>query len=119
MRKLLAITALALAVALPSVAGGHTPSTAKTYTVKVGDDFFSPTKRTIHKRDIVKWVWVGENGKAGQTINEHTIVESKDRFQSLPKTEGTYKFRFKKAGKFTIYCAEHTDKMKLTVRVVE
>jgi plastocyanin len=119
MRKLTLLTSLALIAVIPAVAGGHTPSSAKTYTVKVGDDFFSPTKRTIHKRDIVKWVWVGENGKAGQTINEHTVVESKDRFQSATKTEGTFKFRFKKAGKFTIYCAEHTDKMKLTVRVVE
>ena len=116
MRKLLALTALALAVAIPGVAGGHT-TTAKTYTVKTGDDFFDPTKRTIHVRDIVKWVWVGADRKPGATINEHTIVESKDRFQSLPKTEGTFRYRFKKAGKFTIYCAEHPDKMKLTVTV--
>jgi len=118
MRKLLALTALALAVAIPSVAGGH-GTAAKTYTVKTGDDFFSPTKRTIHKKDIVKWVWVGADGKAGATVNEHSIVETKDRFQSLSKTEGTFKYRFKKAGKFTIVCGEHPDTMNLTVRVKE
>ena len=118
-RLLLALTCLAVAVAVPTVAAGHTPSSSKTYTVKVGDDYFDPTKRTIHKRDIVKWVWVGADRKPGATTNEHTIVESKDRFKSLTKTEGTFRFRFKKAGKFTVFCAEHPDDMKLTVRVKE
>ena len=119
MRKLfLTPLALAAAVALPTVAGGH-EGAAKTHTVKTGDNFFDPTKRTIHKKDIIKWVWVGEDRKSGPTVNEHTIVESKDRFQSATKTEGTYKFRFKKTGKFTIFCAEHPEEMKLTVRVKE
>ena len=117
MRKLVLLTSLALIVAIPAVAGGHTTSKSKTYTVKVGDDFFSPTKRTIHVRDIVKWVWVGEDGKAGTTINEHSIVETKDRFNSLSKTEGTYKYRFKKAGKFTIVCGEHPEDMIFRVTV--
>jgi plastocyanin len=116
MRKLLVLTALALAAAIPAVAGGHSTS-AKTYTVKVGDDFFSPTKRTIHVRDIVKWTWVGEDGKAGTTLNEHSIVETKDRFNSPSKTEGTFKHRFKKAGKFTIVCGEHPETMIFRVTV--
>jgi plastocyanin len=119
MRRLLllltaAATALALAVALPA-SGHHRP--AKTITVKTGDDFFSPTSKTIHKRDIIKWVWVGADGKPGETINEHTIVEAKDRFSSKAKTSGTYKVRFKSAGKFTVYCGEHPETMKLTVKV--
>jgi plastocyanin len=115
-RLLLTLTILALAVAIPSVAVGH-DATPKTYTVKVSDNAFTPTKRTIHIKDIVKFVWVGEDGKPGETINEHTIVESKDRFQSKTKLKGTFSYRFKKAGKFTIFCAEHDDEMKLTVRV--
>ena len=118
MRKLILLTSLALLVAIPAVAGGHTPSTNKTYTVKVGDDFFSPTKKTIHVRDIVKWVWVGEDGKRGTTINEHSIVETKDRFKPSPsKTEGTFKYRFKKAGKYTIVCGEHPEDMIFRVTV--
>ena len=117
-RLLLTVTALALAVAIPSVAIGH-DADPKTYKVNVSDNAFTPTKRTIHIKDIVKFVWVGENGRAGETINEHTIVESKDRFQSKPKLKGTFSYRFKKAGKFTIFCAEHDDEMKLTVKVKE
>jgi plastocyanin len=65
----------------------------------------------------VKWQWVREDKKPGSTINEHTIVESKDRFQSKPKTKGTFSFRFKKTGKFTVFCAEHPDDMKVTIKV--
>jgi plastocyanin len=120
MRRLLftlPAAALALAVTIPAASGHHV--TAKTYTVKTGDNFFSPTKRTIHRYDIVKWVWVGEDRKPGATINEHTIAESKDRFQSKTKLKGTFSYRFKKPGKFTVFCAEHPDEMKLTVRVTE
>ena len=115
-RYALLLTLVVLAAAIPTVASGHHVK-AKTHTVKTGDDFFSPKKRTIHVRDVVKWVWVGADGKPGETINEHTIAESKGRFTSKTKTAGTFKYRFKKTGKFTIYCADHPDSMKLTVRV--
>ena len=61
----------------------------------------------------------GQGGRArtGATVNEHTITEAKDRFSSATKTEGTFKYRFKKAGKFTVYCADHPLTMKLTVTV--
>jgi plastocyanin len=110
-RTILSLVAVA-ALAFPATVGA-----AKTYTVKTGDDFFSPTSRTIHKKDLIKWVWVGADGKAGETTNEHTIAEAKGRFKSPTKTRGTYTVRFRAKGKFTIYCAEHPDDMKLTVRV--
>ena len=115
-RLLLVLTCLTAVVAIPTVASGHHRA-AKTITVKVGDDYFSPTSKTIHIRDIVKWQWVGEDRKPGSTINEHTIVESKDRFQSKTKTKGTFSYRFKKTGKFTIFCGEHPDTMKVIIKV--
>ena len=114
MRKLIVtVTALA-ALAFPATVGA-----AKTYTVKTGDDFFDPTKRTIKVNDIVKWVWVGADRKPGETINEHTIAERDGKLKLLSptKTAGTYRFRFKKAGKYVIICAEHQDAMKLRVTV--
>ena len=116
MRRFALISGLALAVAIPAAAIAH-DTASKTYTVKVGDDFFNPTKRTIHVKDSVKWVWVGADGKAGFTVNEHTIVESKDRFASSTTTTGTFRYRFKKSGKFTILCADHPETMKLVVTV--
>ena len=112
MRRLAPLLVLAAVLAFPATVGA-----ARTYTIKVGDDYFSPTKKTIKVDDIVKWVWVGADGKPGQTTNEHTIVEAKDRFHSKTLTEGSYKKRFKKAGKWTIYCGEHANTMKLVVTV--
>ncbi len=112
---LLSLAVLALALAVPG-AGGHTTK-ARTHTVKVGDDFFSPSKKTIHVKDVVKWVWVGPDGKPGETANEHTVTESKGRFTSRELTAGTFKYRFRKSGKFTVYCADHPLTMKLTVSV--
>ena len=112
MRRIaLSIAALAV-LAFPATVGA-----AKTYTVKVGDDFFSPTKKTVKVRDIVKWVWVDASGQPGSTVNEHSIVETKDRFNSTSKTSGSYKFRFKKAGKYTIVCGEHPEDMIFRVTV--
>ncbi|HEX8743855.1 MAG TPA: hypothetical protein VF712_12035 [Thermoleophilaceae bacterium] len=112
-RTLLALAATAALLPASAV--------AKTYSVKTGDDFFSPTKKTIKVGDVVKWVWVGADGAAGETINEHTITERDGKLPKLvseKKTSGTYKFRFKKAGKYVVVCAEHPEDMiiRLTVK---
>ena len=115
MKRTLATAAL-LVLAFPASVG----AAAKTYTVKTGDNFFSPTKKTIRVNDIMKWTWVGEDGKAGETVNEHTIAERDGKLPKLKsstKTSGTYKFRFKKAGKFVVICADHPDEMKIRVTV--
>ncbi len=104
---------------IPAVAGGHHVK-AKTITVKTGDDFFSPTKKTIHLNDIVKWTWVGADGRAGETINEHTIAERDGKLPKLlspTKTSGTYRFRFKKTGKYVVICGEHPETMIFRVTV--
>ncbi len=124
MRRLLLLIPVLLVVALavPAASPG-THRAAKTFTIKVGDDFFSPTKKTVHRNDLVKWVWVGADGKPGETVNEHTVVERTGeklpKLNSKTRTSGSYRFRFKKAGKFTIICADHPEDMVLTVRVTK
>ena len=125
MRRLILLLALSLPIAVLAIPGTSAGShrDAKTFTIKVGDDCFSPTKKTIHKNDIVKWTWVNAEGKSGETINEHTVIESTQ--EKLPKlnsgtrTSGSYKFRFKKAGKFTILCADHPEDMILKIKVTQ
>ena len=119
MRRLILLITLAavLAVAIPVADGATTPQ-PKTFTIKTGDDFFNPTKKTIHVNDILKFTWVGADGKAGETINEHTILDGdKGTWQSKTKTSGTFKRRFKKAGSFTVKCGEHPEDMILKVKV--
>ena len=120
MRRLLPI-AILVALVLPIAVAKGDHRDPKTFTIKTGDDFFEPTKKTIHTRDIVKWVWVGADKKPGETVNQHTIIDAnqgKPYFKnSAPKTRGTFKVRFKKAGSYRILCAEHPEDMVLKLKV--
>jgi plastocyanin len=123
LRKLIPLALLAAAALPVAAATGHDgpEPDPKTYTIKVGDDFFSPTKKTIHKRDVLKWVWVGADRKPGETVNEHTVVEATGeklpKLNSGTKRSGTYRFRFKKVGSYRILCADHPEDMILKVKV--
>jgi plastocyanin len=87
---------------------------AKTETVKVGDDFFSPKKAKIHKNDRIAFEWIGEN--------EHDIVKTKGPggfFESGPLTGSgvLYKHKFKKPGDYKLICSIHQDMtMKVEVK---
>jgi plastocyanin len=117
MKKLLTILAVAALLAALAVTGAGVATGAKlhaagkTKTVTVGDDFYSPKKITIKKGTTIKWVW-----QNGQTDNTHTVTDEKGRFTSKETDTGTYKHKFKKAGKFNIICAVHED-MTMKVRV--
>ena len=116
MRKLFAtfavaslLGALALLGGSVATAGGDV-SAARTKTVQVGDDFFSPTRVRIRRRDIVRWVFVGED--------EHTVTEVNNRFTSPEMTTGVYRRRFRRAGTFRILCALHPSTMRMRVVVL-
>jgi plastocyanin len=115
-RLILPIALLVLAVAVPGAATGGTTTTV-TKKVKLGDDFYSPTKVTIHQKDIVKWIWVGADGKPGTTDNQHTATDSKGKWTSKLKTSGTFSHRFKQVGNFKVICSEHPEDMILKVKV--
>src|SRR2546421_5300922 len=116
MRKplvILAVVALlaALAVTGAGAAAGSHLREAKTKTVQVGDDFFAPTKVTIHRGGKVKWTW------GGGTSHSHTVTEENGKFTSAEKTSGTYKHTFKKKGTFHIFCSVHPEQMQMKVVV--
>jgi plastocyanin len=106
MRKLVATSILA-ALLIASVASG-----AVTKTVKVRDDFFKPTAVTIKKGDTVKWSW-GADG----TKHKHTVSAKSGKWTSANKKTGTYTHTFKNAGKFTVLCTTHPQKMVMKVTV--
>jgi plastocyanin len=101
-----AVAALSLAV-LTSTAG------ARGSTVKVGDDFFSPTEKTVSAGTKVKFNWIGDD--------KHDVVKKRGPggdFSSGPlKGSGVlYTHKFKKAGTYKIICTIHDGmKMKLNV----
>ena len=116
MRKLLiplAVAASLGAFAVTATGADLHAAKAKTKFVKVGDDFYSPTKVTVKPGDSVKWGW--GNG----TDDVHTVTESHGNWTSKRMTVGSFKHKFGKAGTFTIYCAEHPDDMRMRVVVTK
>lgn len=107
---LVAIGAAVLAVA-PATA-----STPKPLPVKVGDDYFTPLKKTVRPGTKVVWKWLATN------TNTHDVKLKKGpkgvkRFHSDPAAaEFTYKRTLKVKGKYSIICTFH-ENMVQTITV--
>jgi plastocyanin len=106
------VGAAAFAVA-PAVAG----STPKPLTVKVGDDYFSPLKKTVKPGTKVVWKWSSVN------TNTHDVKLKKGprgvkKFHSDPAAaDFTYKRVLKVKGKYTVICTFHQNMVQtITVR---
>jgi plastocyanin len=112
-RALLVAGIAALAV-VPAASGAAKP---KPVVVKVGDDYFAPTKLTVAKDTTVVWKWLAVNG------NTHDVKLKKGpkgvkRFQSDPAA-AYYSFKRKLTvkGTYSVICTFHQNMaMTITVR---
>jgi plastocyanin len=103
MRKFLLVTALLAAVfAIPAMA-----ATTKTTTLK--DDYFAKGKITVKKGTTVQWTW--------KTDDKHTVTDLNGSFGSKETKRGSFKHKFKKTGKFTVYCLVHPTVMRQRIVV--
>ena len=104
----LAAVAAVVALVVPSMGGA-----AAGTTVKLGDNFFSPTKKSVSKGTTVRFKWIGDD--------EHNVVKQSGPGGSFA-SETTddpgvnYTKKFKKTGKYKIICTLH-EEMKLTLKV--
>jgi plastocyanin len=102
MRKcLLILTVVAFVFAVPA--------TAATRTTSLQDDFFTKGKLTVKKGTTVVWKW--------HTDDEHTVTDFKGRFGSKQTSHGSFKHKFAKKGKFTVYCLVHPEEMRQKIVV--
>lgn len=110
LRAALALSAVAIVALL---LGGTTASAGRT-TIKLDDNFFSPSSKSIKKGTTVRFKWVGEE--------KHNVVKKKGPGRSFA-SETTdapgvhFKKKFKKAGTYRIICTIHADEMKLKLKV--
>lgn len=106
---LAAIAALTMLPTLGGVAEG-----APTATVKLGDNFFKPAKKTVAKGTKVRFKWVG--------VNPHNVTLKRGPIPSF--ASGTtsrrgvnFAKRFNKAGTYKLFCTIHPLEMKLKLVV--
>lgn len=109
-RLLLAVLAVAV-LALGALAGNA--GARASVTIKVGDDFFSPTEKTVAAGTKVKFNWIGSD--------EHDVVKASGPGGSFSSgsLEGSgvlFAKKFKKEGTYRIICTIH-DGMKMKLKV--
>jgi plastocyanin len=107
MRKLLLLLVV-LAIAVPAVTVSAIAA-GKTRTTSLKDDYFSRGKLTVKKGTTVVWKW--------DTDDDHTVTEINGRWGSKETTRGHFKHKFKKKGKFTVYCLVHPTVMRQKIVV--
>ena len=86
---------------------------ARGSTVKVGDDFFSPTEKTVSAGTKVKFNWIGSD--------KHNVVKAKgpggDFASGTIKGSGVlFTHKFKKKGDYKLICTVH-DGMTMKLHV--
>ena len=115
---LVAIAAGAVAVA-PASQAGKSSKPAKGPTVKVADDFFSPTDVKVKPNTQVNYKWDKTN------LNSHNVIIqkgpkgiNKKDFKSATGSIGVkFKPVFEKKGTYDFVCTIHPDLMKMKVTV--
>ena len=108
---ILGVVALVLAVGVAATSAA--PEKRGSKTVKVDDDFFSPSDLNVSKGTKVKFNWVGND--------KHNVVKTSGPGGSFssPTTASqgvNLKHKFSKSGTYKIICTIH-DQMTMKVKV--
>jgi plastocyanin len=103
----------ALAPASAKPTPHHHQATGKTREVGVQNDFYDPSKLTIHVGDKVKWVWHA----SGFSLHDVYVDSGPTEFNSPTQAGGTFTYKFKKAGTYKLYCTQHEADMTMTLTV--
>jgi plastocyanin len=85
------------------------PAMAATKTTSLKDDYFVKAKLTVKKGTTVVWKW--------NTDDTHTVTDFNGRWGSKETRKGTFKHKFAKKGKFTVYCLVHPEEMRQKIVV--
>jgi plastocyanin len=115
MRARAALTLLALAaVAVPLALAGAAGAGGGSTTIRLGDNFFDPNRKSVAKGTKVRFRWTGSD--------EHNVTKKRGpgrNFDSETTDARGVNFsrKFKKAGTYRLICTVHPDDMKLRLNV--
>lgn len=116
-KALIALTGVAAAAAAPTALAVAATSKGKTRTVSVNDNYYGPSKLTVHVGDTINWKW-SDNATDEHDVDLTTRPKGVKEFQSDPLTSGeTFKRKLTKPGKYKIICTFHEEEMTMTITV--
>ena len=112
MRRGATVALAAVALVLALVVGA---SATTTRTVKVGDDYYGPTKLTVNRGTVVRWTWLSDNADS-HDVKLTSAPKGVTKFKSASAaTDYTFKRTLKAAGTYKFVCTLHQD---MTMRIV-
>ncbi len=116
-RRGLACAATAMLVAAAASVGAFAAgeTTSARATVRVGNNFFSPSSKSIRRSGTVTWVWAGgvRHNVTGRTRRGRVVFRSR----TTSRRGFRYRHRFGRRGRFRVICTIHPRAMRMTVRV--
>jgi plastocyanin len=113
MRKLTILTLIAIVAVAALTALGGTAGAAPKTTITLGDNFFSPSSKTVRRGTKVRFKWVGRN--------RHNVTKASGPgggFASRTTRSRGVNFakKFKRGGTYSLVCTIHAG-MGMTLRV--
>jgi plastocyanin len=89
----------------------------KTRKVSVNDNYYGPSKLTVHVGDTVDWHWDEEMTDV-HDVAVKSAPKGVKKFASDPLAAGEdFKRKLTKAGTYKIICTFHEEEMKMTITV--
>jgi plastocyanin len=115
-RALIALAGAAAVAAAPA-ALADAATKGKTRTVTVNDNYYGPSKLTVHVGDTVKWHWT-EEATDVHDVAVKSGPKGATKFASDAMAAGDdFKRKLTKAGTYKIICTFHEEVMKMSITV--
>jgi plastocyanin len=113
----LALIGAAALAAAPALASGATSTKGKTRKVSVQDNYYGPSKLTVHVGDTVDWHWT-DMANDVHDVAVKSGPKGTKKFASDPLAIGDdFKRKLTTPGTYKIICTFHEEEMKMTITV--
>lgn len=114
--RAIAAAVLVLGATGAAAAASPTAHTAKTKTVKVADNFYSPKRLTVAKGTTIRWAWSKRNADT-HDVYLNRKPKGIRHFRSAPATTSyRFKRKLRKPGVYKLLCTFH-EGMAMRIRV--
>lgn len=86
-------------------------------TVKLGDNFFSPSKLTVNRSSTITWKWPDNFGQTHDVKLVKGPSGAKKFKSGAAAAAYSFKQKLSKPGKYQIICTFHQQEMTMTITV--
>ena len=92
---------------------GTADAKKKPPTVTVGSNFYAPSFKTVKSGSKVRFKWEGGSFE----VHDVNVEKGPTKFRSPLQAGGTFTSKKLKAGRYTLFCSQHPEEMRLSFKV--